>query len=106
MGLVVEEKCSNCNEAVYMPVHCHLMRCPHCKEVDIINSRREKEKKISIKKNEELMKKPHLLASYKIRTANCPKCGTEFSCSPALSKGKIFCPKCGNPMAVPSGEEE
>tara|TARA_B100000315_G_scaffold244481_1_gene269102 strand:- start:1322 stop:1639 length:318 start_codon:yes stop_codon:yes gene_type:complete len=105
MGVVVEEKCPNCQETVYMPLHCHLMRCPSCKEADIINSRREKEKGSLTEKSALLMKKPHVFKSHKTKNATCPKCGTEFSCSPALSKGKIFCPKCSTPMALEQAEE-
>lgn len=105
MGVVVEEKCPNCKETVYMPLHCPQMRCPNCKEADIINSRREKEKDVLIEKNERLMKKPHVFKSFKTRIATCPKCGTEFSCSPSLSKGKIFCPKCSTSVSISQEEE-
>ena len=105
MGVVVEEKCPNCKETVYMPLQCPQMRCPNCKEVDIINRRRKSEKNLSAEKNGALKKSPHLFKSYKIKAATCPKCGTEFSCSPALTKEKIFCPKCSNPMAISQGEE-
>ena len=105
MGVVVQEKCSNCNEVVHMPLHCPQMRCPNCKEAEIVNSQRKKSKKISSKRNEKLKKRPHLLISHGKKTAPCPKCGTEFTCSPTLSKGKIFCPKCGNPMVISQEEE-
>ncbi len=105
MGVVIEEKCPNCQETVYMPLRCPQMRCPNCKDADIINSRREKEKEALTEKNVTTMKNPHLFKSFKIKIATCPKCGTEFSCSPSLSKGKIFCPKCSNPMVLVKGEE-
>ena len=49
MGVVVQEKCSNCNEVVYMPLHCPQMRCPNCKEAEIVNSQRKKVKKFLLK---------------------------------------------------------
>lgn len=105
MGVVVQELCPNCSEPVYMPLHCPQMRCPHCKEADIINKRRKLDREVSFDKTEELRKKPHLFQSFKKKIATCPKCGTEFSCSQALSKGKIFCPKCATPVSVSHDEE-
>jgi len=80
-------------------------RCPSCKKADIINSRREKEKGALAEKHATLIKKPHVFKSFKIKIATCPKCGTEFSCSSSLTKGKIFCPKCSNPIAFEKKEE-
>ena len=105
MGVVIEEKCPNCKEIVYMPLNCPQMRCPNCKEADIINSRREQNKSLSAEKKEAFKKKPHLFKSFKVKVSTCPKCGTEFSCSSSLLKGKIFCPKCSNPIVVEHEEE-
>lgn len=104
MGVVVEELCPNCKKPVYMPLHCPQMRCPNCKEADIINKRKQLNRESNLKRTEHLRKKPHLFHSFKIKNVSCPKCGTEFSCSQALSKGKIFCPKCAT--SVPVSHEE
>lgn len=100
MGLVVNEVCPSCKETVFMPLHCPQMRCPKCKEVDIINTRRERSKKGKIK----ISGKPHLFNSYGIKNVTCPKCRTEFSSTASLQKGKIFCPKCSNHVVISQEE--
>lgn len=101
MGIVVREICSNCKQDVYMPVSCTQMRCPHCKKADIINSRRKNRKNLP---SEERDKKRYVFQSYDTKVTTCPKCGTNFTSSLSLKKGKIFCPTCHNPLS-PGGND-
>ncbi len=99
MGIVVQEKCPKCKQGVFLAIDCPQMRCPHCNNADIINRRKKNRKKISPHKKE---KKRYVLGTLDVKINTCPKCGTKFSSSPVLTKGKLFCPQCSNPLSPSS----
>lgn len=68
------------------------MRCPHCNDADIINQRK---KNHSTPQKE---KRRYVLPAMDTKVTTCPKCGTNFTSSSVLTKGKLFCPQCSNPI--------
>jgi uncharacterized Zn finger protein (UPF0148 family) len=98
MGIVVQETCPQCKQSLYIPLDCAKVRCPHCHKADVINKRRKNPKKNSLhQKNED---KRYVFQTLNTQVKTCPKCGTKFSSSSVLTKGKLFCPHCNNPISL------